>query len=86
MTDRDPPRRSPFGRHDYELTYGWRDEALNVTIGGKLATPPVIGDVYTLGSPDGIQDFTVVHLSREGGRGWLARCTATPYDGHGGER
>jgi hypothetical protein len=46
----------------------------------------VIGDVYTLGSPGGIQDFTVVHLSREGGRGWLARCTATPDDGHGGER
>ncbi|MBI1685938.1 hypothetical protein [Caulobacter hibisci] len=69
------PSASPFGRHDYEITYGWRDAALNVTIAGLSATPPAIGDIYTLGSPDGgIEDFTVMQMTRERGRGWLARC------------
>ncbi len=77
MSARSVSGSDPFGRHDYEITYGWRDEALSVTIGGQLATPPVIGDIYTLGSPDGgIQDFTVMQMTRERGQGWVARCSA----------
>ena len=68
------PADSPFGRHDYELVFSGHERAASMTISGKRAPPPTIGDIYTLGRPGGdLEDMVVMQLTCEG-EAWIARC------------
>ena len=79
-SDRDDSSRAdPFGAHDYVITYGRLEQAMEVTIHATTARPLVVGDVYTFSRPAGLYDVEVAEVTQRDGAAWDARCKVIEF-------
>ncbi|MFY8140465.1 MAG: hypothetical protein ACOVMO_07070 [Caulobacter sp.] len=79
-SDQDDSRRAgPFGVHDYVITYGRLEQAMEVTIHATTARPLVVGDIYTFSRPTGLYDVEVAEVTQGDGAAWDARCKVIDF-------
>lgn len=76
MSQPDPAASEParFGEHDYEIAYRRSESGAEVRISGRLAEPPLLGEIYTLDRVGELLDFVVTEVRSGRHGGWSARC------------